>query len=256
MVIDLLQRVGLNKYEAEAYAALLQHGPLTGYELGKRSAVPLSRSYEILERLTAKGLALVQPGDPPHYAAEAPKQFLDRTRTSTTATLDALASALAELGQSALPEGFWAIRGQEPILARAKTLIGQAQHTLAVSSALARSPSLEQALAQARSRNCRVVQQSPETRSEAAATALLVVDDREGMVGTLTPAERCQAVVSANPGFVAALVRCCAPRLAFNSAYNPDPAQASRAAQPLEWLDWEERKQRRLLSAQSENRIA
>jgi sugar-specific transcriptional regulator TrmB len=256
MVIDLLQQVGLNKYEAEAYAALLLHGPLTGYELGKRSGVPLSRSYEILERLTVKGLALVQPGDPPRYAAEAPEQFLDRTRTSTTATLDALASALAKLGQSALPEGFWVVRGHAPILAQAKTLIGQAQHTLAVSSGLTRSPSLEQALAQARGRSCRVVQLSPETRGEAAATALLVVDEREGMVGTLTPADRCQAVISTNPGFVAALVYCCAPRLTLNSAYSPDSAQTSRAAQPLEWLDWEERKQRRLLSAQSENRIA
>src|SRR5829696_2784766 len=116
-MIDLLQRVGLNKYEAEAYAALLRYGPLTGYELGKRSGVPLSRSYEILERLTARGLALVQPGDPPRYIAEAPEQFLGRTRATTTATLDALEQALAELGTAATPEGFWVIRGQEPILA-------------------------------------------------------------------------------------------------------------------------------------------
>src|SRR5512134_2302293 len=126
MVVDLLQRVGLNKYEAEAYAALVQHGPLTGYELGKRSAVPLSRSYEILERLTARGLALVQPGDPPRYIAEAPEQLLERTRTTTAATLDALAHALAELGPSALPEGFWVVRGQEHILAHARTYIARA----------------------------------------------------------------------------------------------------------------------------------
>ena len=69
-MVDLLQRVGLNKYEAEAYAALLRYGPLTGSELGKRSEVPLSRSYEILERLTTKGLALVQPGDPPRYVCK------------------------------------------------------------------------------------------------------------------------------------------------------------------------------------------
>src|SRR5919198_6324807 len=103
MVIELLQQIGLNKYEAEAYSALLRYGPLTGYELGKRSGVPLSRSYEILERLSTKGLALVQPGDPPRYAAEAPEQFLDRTRAATTATLDALGRALAELGQSPPP---------------------------------------------------------------------------------------------------------------------------------------------------------
>jgi len=32
--VDLLQQIGLNKYEAEAYYALLTHGPLTGYEVG------------------------------------------------------------------------------------------------------------------------------------------------------------------------------------------------------------------------------
>ena len=37
MAVELLQRVGLSKYEAEAYYVLLLQGPLTGYELGKRS---------------------------------------------------------------------------------------------------------------------------------------------------------------------------------------------------------------------------
>src|SRR5262245_42198112 len=156
MVIDLLQRVGLNKYEAEAYAALLQHGPLTGYELGKRSAVPLSRSYEILERLTAKGLALVQPGDPPRYIAEAPEQFLERTLATAVATLDALARELTELGPSTLPEGFWVIRGREHILAHANASIAQARRTLAVSSPPTYSGALAEALAQARERGCRV----------------------------------------------------------------------------------------------------
>src|SRR5262245_47712127 len=158
MVVELLQRVGLNKYEAEAYAALLQHGPLTGYELGKRSAVPLSRSYEILERLTAKGLALVQPGDPPRYIAQAPEQFLERTRATAAATLDALARELAELGPSSLPEGFWVIRGQEHILAHVKTSIAQARRSLAVSCPPTHSAALAEALAQVRERGCRVTQ--------------------------------------------------------------------------------------------------
>src|SRR5947199_5519438 len=95
--IELLQQIGLNKYEAEAYSTLLSQGPLTGYELGKRSQVPLSRSYEILERLTQKGLALIQPGDPPRYSAQEPEQFLQQTRSDMTALLDALASALVPL---------------------------------------------------------------------------------------------------------------------------------------------------------------
>jgi HTH-type transcriptional regulator, sugar sensing transcriptional regulator len=250
MVVDLLQQVGLNKYEAEAYAALVEYGPLTGYELGKRSGVPLSRSYEILERLTTKGLALIQPGDPPRYAAEAPQQFLDRMRAATTATWDALARALAELGQSALPAGFWVVRGQDHILAQVKTLIAQAQRALVVLVAPAYSASIEEALAQARGRGCRVMQPQLERRDGDIATALLVVDDRDGLVGTLEPASQAQAVSSANPAFVAALVRSCTPALALHPRYTAESNASTRAPQPLDWLEWEQRKQRSLLSVQ------
>jgi hypothetical protein len=91
------------------------------------------------------------------------------------------------------------------------------------------------------------VRPAVDARAEAAATVLLVADDREGMVGTLAPAERAQAVAGANPGFVAALVRCCEPSLVFNALRTAEAAPTTRATQPLDWLDWEERKQRRLL---------
>src|SRR6266702_3429062 len=104
--VELLQQIGLNKYEAEAYYTLLAEGPLTGYELGKRSQVPLSRSYEILERLTQKGLAQVQPGDPPRYTAEPPGQFLGQVRSTMSATLDALSAALVGLSRSDIPAEF------------------------------------------------------------------------------------------------------------------------------------------------------
>ncbi len=256
MLTELLQRVGLNKYEAEAYAALLQHGPLTGYELGKRSEVPLSRSYEILERLTAKGLALVQPGDPPRYAAEPPEQFLDRTRATTSATLDALARALADAGPSAIPEGFWVVRGQDHILAHANTCIARAQRTLAVRIAPAQHEFVAQTLAQARARGCRVLPQPIDARAEDAATLLLVIDEREALVGTLTPADRAQAVVSTNRAFVAALGRAVEPHRLSPPAYKAESAAADREPQPLSWLDWEQHKQRRLLNVQPENRIA
>ncbi len=116
--VEQLQQVGLNKYEAEAYYTLLAEGPLTGYELGKRSQVPLSRSYEILERLTQKGLALVQPGDPPRYSAEDPGRFLGQVRQTMTQTLDTLAVSLAALTDSRSEDEFWVLRGQQHVLAR------------------------------------------------------------------------------------------------------------------------------------------
>jgi hypothetical protein len=198
----------------------------------------------------------VQPGDPPRYAAAAPQPLLDRTRAATLATLDALARALGELERPALHEGFWVVRGQEHILAQANTCIAQAQRTLAVSVAPAHRAAVERSLDQARGRGCRVVQPPFAALAESLATVLLVADDREGMVGTLTPADRCQAVVSANPGFVAVLGRFFTPHRVLTPVRNAESAAPVGERQPLDWLDWEERKQRRLLNVQRENRVA
>src|SRR5436189_3536003 len=110
MAVDLLQRLGLNKYEAEAYLALLTAGPLTGYELGKRSDVPLSKSYETLERLSRRGLALIQPGDPPRYLAERPDRLLAQSRSDHEALLTALAAALSERQRAEPADQFWVVR--------------------------------------------------------------------------------------------------------------------------------------------------
>ena len=123
-----------------------------------------------------------------------------------------LAHALADAGPSAIPEGFWVVRGQEHILAHANTCIARAQRTLGVRIAPAQSASVAEALAQARARGCRILPPAIDTRAEDASTLLLLIDDREGLVGTLTPADRAQAVVSANRAFVAALARSLEPR--------------------------------------------
>jgi sugar-specific transcriptional regulator TrmB len=245
MVSELLQAVGLNKYEAEAYAALLRHGPLTGYELGKRSEVPLSRSYEVLERLVGKGLALVQPGDPPRYGAEAPGQLLARLRSDSSARLDALAEALAELARPREQAGFWVARGRGPVVEQARTLIEGAKRSIAISIDLGHAQELEGPLAQARAAGRRVEQSHA---APPAAELVLVVDEREAMAGTLAPADGCQAVQSANPAFVAAIRRSFAPpRLAMPLLGGQGRAQGDEA-RPLSWLDWEDHKQRRLLA--------
>ena len=128
--VKLLQEIGLSQYEAEAYFSLLANGPLTGYELGKRSAVPLSRSYEILERLSGRGLALRQPGDPPRYAAEEFSRFLAAVRARTATTLDTLAAALAAAASPHPSTEFWVVRGEAQVLARLRTGIADATRRL------------------------------------------------------------------------------------------------------------------------------
>jgi len=253
MAVDLLQRVGLNKYEAEAYLALLADGPLTGYELGKRSAVPLARSYETLERLTRRGLALVQPGDPPRYTAERPERFLARTRADQESVLEALDSALAGIERADPADDFWVVRGRENVLARARALLDEAHHEVSIGLSGA-DDALLQAVDRARARGCRVALRHLDEPELIA----LLADDRVALVGTLAPAAHCQAVTSANPALAISVLGALG---GLRAASPLAPIQASAPAglgaeRGTDWLDWEARKQQRLWRSQTGRRPA
>lgn len=250
MAVDLLQRLGLNKYEAEAYLALLAEGPLTGYELGKRSNVPLSKSYETLERLSRRGLVLLQPGDPPRYLAERLERLLAQSRTEHESVLAALAATLAAARPADPSDQFWVVRGRTNVLAGARALIDEAAESVVLGQA-GGSDDLSDALDRAGARGCRVSLRTLDAASDGDAPRELVVllaDGRRALVGTLDPARHCQAVVSGNPGLVAPI------RLALGArrperalaAVGPSGAPSTDDPRQAAWLDWEARKHERL----------
>ena len=249
--IDLLQQIGLNKYEAEAYYALLARGPLTGYEVGKYSQVPGSRSYEILERLAEKGLALVQPGDPPRYSAQEPGAVFDRFRVTMETTLNTLATSLASLARVDRTGEFWVMRGQQNILTQVGNMIVGAQETLDLK--LPAYVDVAAQLMQAQARGCRVFRAI--TREQDSDIVLLVRDGRDALVGTLTPPESCQAVTSSN----AALLDALHGYFSYQRSPGRTPSEVpARPPQPhnIDWTEWEARKQRHLRSASNGNRVA
>ncbi len=249
--IELLQQIGLNKYEAEAYYALLARGPLTGYEVGKYSQVPGSRSYEILERLTEKGLALVQPGEPPRYSAQEPGVVFERFRATMETTLNTLAASLASLARVDRMGEFWIVRGQQNILAQISSMVAEAQETLDLK--LPAFVDVAGQLMQAQARGCRVFRAM--TREQDGDMVLLACDGRAALVGTLTPPEPCQAVTSSNAALLDALHGYFSYQRSPGRALSEVPA---RSPQPhtVDWMDWEARKQRQLRGASNGNRVA
>ncbi|GCE07210.1 TrmB family transcriptional regulator [Dictyobacter aurantiacus] len=246
--VDLLQQLGLNKYEAEAYYTLLTRGALTGYEVGKYSQVPGSRSYEVMERLLEKGLALVQPGDPPRYTAQDPQAVFARFRASMESTLETLTMTLTALARSGSLGEFWVVRGQRHILARAVELVSQARTSLDL--IIPAHPELVRAIEQARARGCHVFHAPTDEQDEN--VVLLLRDGREALVGTLIPAESCQAVLSSNQALLETL------HGYFHYRRSPDwlPSEApATQQQDVAWLDWEARKQRQLRGG-GRNRVA
>ncbi len=256
----LLQQLGLNKYEAEAYYALLAEGPLTGYEVGKRSAVPLSRSYDILDRLVQRGLALVQPSDPPRYIATDATQFLAQVQASFAETVAALAAALAALPRRDVGQEFWVLRGRAPILARIEGMIAAAQWNV-MAHLPADASTVVDAIGRARARGCYISQLVPGRQAALEmGTVMLLVDDREALVGSVAPSDRCQAAVTGNRVFVDVVGGYFTRRQTVAAAGAPALAplasvDATERYPGTAWIDWEERKQRRLRQ-QAADRVA
>ena len=125
-----LQALGFSAYEAGAYLALLREKAATGYQISKASGIPRSRVYETLERLVAKGYAVVLQAEPLQYAPLEAKQLLDRLREHFDGTVSALDAELENMRTGAEPESIWNLQGQEAILKRAQAMIGRSLESI------------------------------------------------------------------------------------------------------------------------------
>lgn len=98
-ILTEIQKLGFSQYESKAYLSLLQHSPVTGYELSKRSGVPRSMIYEVINKLIDRGAVYTIPSDPLKYTPVPARELLKRVRRNLDATFDFLDSSLASLSQ-------------------------------------------------------------------------------------------------------------------------------------------------------------
>ena len=235
--VEWLQQMGFNKYEAEAYVTLALYGPLTGYEVGKRSQVPLSRSYEVLERLTEKGWAILQPGDPPRYLALPPRAMLDRLRFEQAKRLEALTTTLLTIVERPQPPGFWIVKGREAIMARIRGLIGDANKQVELAAGEDIMTALKSTLT-GLGGNVSIVCVPPLGQDDSA--CMVCIDGQIVLVGNVASTVTCQALISTEPvllSVVQAHFALARPMLV--------PKRAPALAES-DWLVWEARKQQRL----------
>lgn len=78
-MIDKLRAYGLNKYESEAYEALLRTGVTTANNVANVSGVPHGKIYPVLSSLERKGFVKISKGRPKRFSAVDPKIALRNT---------------------------------------------------------------------------------------------------------------------------------------------------------------------------------
>jgi len=105
-----LVELGLNRYEAKAYLALLLRESFAAAELAAQAGIPRQRIYDVLGSLVQRGLAHDLPGRVTRYSATDPGTAIDGLIGAQRRELDELASQAEDLAASLRPT--WT-RGQD-----------------------------------------------------------------------------------------------------------------------------------------------
>lgn len=77
-MLEVLERIGLGRREAAVYSALVEIGETTTGPLVKKTGIPASKIYEILDKLISKGLvSVVMKEKTKHFSATNPERLID-----------------------------------------------------------------------------------------------------------------------------------------------------------------------------------
>lgn len=146
-----LTALGFGDYESRVYVALLTDGPLSGYEVSKRSGVPRPNVYPALQRLEERGAVIAfAAGRGSRYAARPAPELLERLARGYRDRLQGAAGSLQRLGADPADPVAVAVADQAELLARARAMVASAtaQVVLAVtpSTALPLADAVQDAL--------------------------------------------------------------------------------------------------------------
>lgn len=129
-----LMEVGFSEYEAKIYIALIMENPSTAYEVAKRAAVPTSKVYEVIARLSERGAVFeIDDKEKRRYIPLSPDELIANHRSRIQGTLDELREGLNSISSNADLSFLRTIRDYGYLIDKAKLLIEAAQKSVLVS---------------------------------------------------------------------------------------------------------------------------
>ncbi len=137
----LMQQLGFTAYEAKTYLGLLACQPASAYEIAKKSTVPSSKIYEILNKLVAKGIVQPtqsassdtsnKPGQ--HYVALKPEDFSQQIQETTLSQTRELLPLLESVDDSQTGDFIWPLSTERQVVAKASEMIHQTGSSILIS---------------------------------------------------------------------------------------------------------------------------
>ena len=133
-IVAYLKSLGLTKYEALVYIALLRVNGATATEIHEISGVPRASVYPVLDQLTKKELVTVSQSSPKRFAALPPKEgignLLSRIERDAGLAQEALAAIYRERlsTERGEQELIWNVYGIHAVQKKLGELLAHAKH--------------------------------------------------------------------------------------------------------------------------------
>ena len=131
--LEILKKIGLTDYESRTYLALISLVSAKADEISKKSGVPRSKIYPVLEKLEKKELITIKQGRPLIYTAINPSESLNNYKKNLLRDLDIIEDNLTKIYESELPQvnmPVLSIEDKNKIIKKQEELLRRSKKTL------------------------------------------------------------------------------------------------------------------------------
>lgn len=159
-VIEILQKFGLNLYEAKAYAALLEIGTANPYKISKVSEIPRARIYDVLEAITKRGFAMIEESseNTKLYTPVPSNVVLEKIKKEWQDNFEQATSELQALENEIKTETYvFTVKGSKNIVSYCRNLLKSAKNYVMLSAWEGMYKLLSDELYECQKRGCKVL---------------------------------------------------------------------------------------------------
>ncbi|MDE1821119.1 MAG: TrmB family transcriptional regulator [Euryarchaeota archaeon] len=132
--VEVLERVGLTRYEARAYIALVTRGYGDAASLANAAQIPRTSAYKVLEALCQKGYAYSSGGKPTLFKPHPPEEVANHLRSDVQEVFGRLQELHRMVGEQGEPQLVYLLYGRQKVLTKVGEFIDRSTRTIIVTT--------------------------------------------------------------------------------------------------------------------------
>jgi sugar-specific transcriptional regulator TrmB len=133
---EQLEMVGLSRYEARAYIALIAHGYGDAETIANTAQIPRTSSYKTLKSLQDKGYVIATQGRPTIFKPEPPEKLYKQIESRLKDTFDKLELLHEIVRGRGIPQMIYTIAGKGRVLEKIGELLDKSSTSFMISTPL------------------------------------------------------------------------------------------------------------------------